>query len=130
MATSSIQKYPLGDWQLQSGHILPNAHLAYKTYGSPSSPCIVYPTWYSGTIVEGNEWLIDLPSHPRKALDPEKYFIVIVALFGNGESTSPSNSELGVDLPKATMYDNVRAQHKLITEGLDVQRVRLVVGCE
>jgi iron(III) transport system substrate-binding protein len=34
-----------------------------------------------------NEWLIG----SGKALDPEKYFIVVVCAFGNGQSSSPSN---------------------------------------
>lgn len=40
--------FELGDWELQDGGVLPNAHLAYKTYGDPNSPAILYPTWFSG----------------------------------------------------------------------------------
>lgn len=43
------QTYKLGDWQLQSGAILPDAHIAYKTFGEAQNPAIVYPTWYSGS---------------------------------------------------------------------------------
>jgi homoserine O-acetyltransferase len=68
-----IKYYQLGDFELQSGEILPSAYIAYLTYGSPANPCILYPTWYSGTIVAGNEWLISTPEHPRRALDPERY---------------------------------------------------------
>ncbi|KAK3835709.1 MAG: Alpha/Beta hydrolase protein [Linnemannia gamsii] len=120
---SEIKHYQLGDFELQSGEILPAAYIAYKTYGSPTNPCILYPTWYSGTIVEGNEWLISTPKHPRRGLDPERYFIVVPAIFGNGESTSPSNTtgpKGGVNMPKTTVYDNVRAQHQLLTEGLGI----------
>jgi homoserine acetyltransferase len=42
------QTYKLGDWKLQSGQSLPNAHIAYKTFGDPKSPAIIYPSWYSG----------------------------------------------------------------------------------
>lgn len=38
----------LGDWELQSGEKIVDAHLAYKTFGDPKSPAIVYPTWFSG----------------------------------------------------------------------------------
>lgn len=69
----TIKYYQLGDFELQSGEILPAAYIAYKTYGNPTNPCIVYPTWYSGTIVDGNEWLISTPEHPRRALDPERF---------------------------------------------------------
>lgn len=40
--------FKLGDWELQSGEKLHDAHLAYKTFGDPNSPAIVYPTWFSG----------------------------------------------------------------------------------
>lgn len=40
--------FRLGDWKLQSGEQIDNAHIAYKTFGDPSSPAIVYPTWFSG----------------------------------------------------------------------------------
>ncbi|KAF9580396.1 hypothetical protein BGW38_002980 [Lunasporangiospora selenospora] len=131
MTISPVQYYQLGDFELQSGEILPAAFIAYKTYGSPKNPCIVYPTWYSGTIVEGNEWLISTPEHSRQALNPEKYFIVVPAIFGNGESTSPSNTtgpKGGVNMPKTTTYDNVKAQHQLLTEGLKITGPVAVVG--
>ncbi|KAK3061375.1 hypothetical protein LTR53_019803, partial [Teratosphaeriaceae sp. CCFEE 6253] len=88
VATSSnYETYALGDFKLKSGGTIPNAHIAYKTFGDPSSKAIIYPTWYSGDIAS-NEWLVG----EDKCLNPKKYFIVIVALFGNGESSSPSNS--------------------------------------
>ncbi|KAF9397286.1 hypothetical protein BGX21_009025 [Mortierella sp. AD011] len=127
----AIKFYQLGDFELQSGEILPSAYIAYRTYGSPTNPCIVYPTWYSGTIVEGNEWLISAPKHPRRALDPERYFIVVPAIFGNGESTSPSNTsgpKGGVNMPKTTFYDNVMAQHELVTKGLGITGQIAVLG--
>ncbi|KAF9125018.1 hypothetical protein BGX30_000640 [Mortierella sp. GBA39] len=127
----TIKYYQLGDFELQSGEILPAAYIAYLTYGSPSNPCVLYPTWYSGTIVAGNEWLISTPEHPRRALDPERYFIVVPALFGNGESTSPSNTtgpKGGVNMPKTTFYDNVKAQHQLLTQGLEITDQIAVLG--
>ncbi len=47
-ASDGVQTYKLGDWKLQSGLSLPNAHIAYKTFGDPKSPAIIYPSWYSG----------------------------------------------------------------------------------
>jgi len=129
---SNTTKYhQLGDFELQSGEVLPSAYIAYCTYGSPTNPCILYPTWFSGTIVEGNEWFISTPEHRRLALDPEHYFIVVPAIFGNGESTSPSNTsgpKGGVNMPKTTIYDNVRAQHDLLTKGLGITDQIAVVG--
>lgn len=44
----TVQKYNLGDFELQSGEILPQAEIAYKIYGSDDLPVILYPTWFSG----------------------------------------------------------------------------------
>ena len=48
MSDPKHETYKLGDWHLQCGASIPDAHIAYKTYGDPKSPAIVYPTWYSG----------------------------------------------------------------------------------
>ena len=74
-------------------------------------------------MISDNEWLIG----EDKALNPAKYFIVITALFGNGQSISPSNSDIKV-FPKVTFYDNVKAQHELLTKGLGVKHLRCVTG--
>lgn len=116
------QKYDLGDFQLQGGDTLPGAWIAYKTFGDSKSPAIHYPSWYSGSIAD-NEWLIG----EDKTLNPKKYFIIITALFGNGQSISPSNSKI-VPFPKITFYDNVRAQHELLTKKLGIPHLRAVTG--
>jgi pimeloyl-ACP methyl ester carboxylesterase len=63
----------------------------------------------------------------ERTLNPKKYFIIITALFGNGQSTSPSNSNIK-RFPKVTVFDNVRAQHTLVTEHLGIGHARAVVG--
>ena len=82
--------YELGAFTLTSGITLRKAKLAYKTWGTlnaDKSNAIVYPTWYSGRQWE-NDWLIG----PGMGLDPNKYFIIVVNMFGNGLSSSPSNT--------------------------------------
>ena len=124
-----MEIYELGALALQSGATLPDARLAYKTYGSlnaDKSNAIVYPTWFTGFHTD-NEWLVG----PGHALDPSKYFVVVVCAFGNGESSSPSNTAPPLDgprFPHVTVYDNVTAQHRLITQHFGVTRVKLVVG--
>ncbi|KAJ3153742.1 hypothetical protein HDU86_005075 [Geranomyces michiganensis] len=126
VSQSDYQVFPLGDFQLKSGQVIPDAKIAYKTYGNPSNPCIIYPTWYSGTHKE-NEWLIGTD----KTLNPDTYFIVIPNLFGNGLSSSPSNQPEPYDgprFPNVTIWDNVRAQYRLVTEGLGVKKAYAVLG--
>lgn len=68
---------------------------------------------------------------PGRALDPSKYFIIVVCLFGNGQSSSPSNTPPpfnGPRFPKCTLYDNVTCQHRLVTELFGIKSIELVVG--
>lgn len=48
MSAPDYETFQLGDWELQRGESIPGAYIAYKTFGDPKSPAIVYPTWYSG----------------------------------------------------------------------------------
>ncbi|ASK62348.1 hypothetical protein CFK37_09360 [Virgibacillus phasianinus] len=121
--------FELGSVTLQSGVTLPNAILAYKTYGTlnqDKSNVVVYPTAFGDTH-ENNEWLIG----NGMALDPGKYFIIVPNLLGNGLSSSPSNTPPPFDrvnFPKVTIYDNVNLQHRLLTEKFGIQKIALVVG--
>ncbi|MFA5122942.1 alpha/beta fold hydrolase [Zavarzinia sp.] len=121
--------YDLGDFKLQRGATIRDAKLAYKTFGTLNAAkdnVIVYPTWYSGQHYD-NEWLIG----EGMALDPAKYFIIIPNMFGNGLSSSPSNTPEPYNMgrfPDVTAYDNVKAQHKLVTELFGISHIRLVVG--
>jgi homoserine O-acetyltransferase len=121
--------FELGDVVLQCQQTLRNAKLAYKTYGTLNAEknnVIVYPTWYSGQHHE-NEWLIG----EGMALDPKKYFIIIPNLLGNGLSSSPSNTPPPFDqarFPNVTFYDNVKLQHRLVTEKFGIKTIKLVTG--
>ncbi|KAJ5161953.1 hypothetical protein N7492_007345 [Penicillium capsulatum] len=121
--SQDFEIFKLGDWELQSGEKLRDAHLAYKTFGDPQSPAIVYPTWFSGAISD-NEWLIG----QDKTLNPNEYFIIIPALFGNGQSSSPSNQPIARPFPRCSFYDNVRAQYELVTKKFGITHLRAVVG--
>lgn len=43
-----VETYKLGDWKLQSGQTIPGAWIAYKTFGDPKLPLVIYPSWFSG----------------------------------------------------------------------------------
>ena len=121
--------FELGAVTLQSGDTLPDAKLAYKTYGSLNARgdnVIVMPTFYTGAHVHNEGYLRAVP-----ALDPSRYFIVSINMFGNGLSSSPSNTAPPFDgprFPAVTLYDNVACQHRLLTEALGVTRIALVLG--
>lgn len=127
--TLDYEIYDLGDFQLQRGATIRDCKLAYKTFGNLNDAkdnVIVYPTWYSGQHYD-NEWLID----SGMALDPDKYFIIIPNMFGNGLSSSPSNTPEPYNadrFPDVTAYDNVKAQHRLLSEKFGIKRVKMVTG--
>ena len=123
------QRFELGNVTLQSGVTLPDAMLAYRTWGSLNARgdnVIVMPTFYTGTHVRNEGYVRAVP-----ALDPERYFIVSINMFGNGLSSSPSNTPPPFDGPRfpvVTLHDNVACQHRLLTEVLGVKRIALVMG--
>lgn len=78
----------------------------------------------SGLVISDNLWLVG----DDKELSPKKYFIIVPALFGNGQSTSPSNSPTIKEFPRVTFYDNVRAQHELVTKHFNITHLRAVLG--
>ena len=121
--------FDLGDIKLLSGNILKSAKLAYKTYGTlnkNSDNVIVLPTFYTGTH-KRNEGFIGT----SRAINPKKYFIISINMFGNGLSSSPSNSaapQNGPSFPNITLWDNVNCQHKLLTQKFNIKRIALVTG--
>jgi len=64
---------------------------------------------------------------PGQALDASKYFIVLPDAIGHGKSSKPSDS-LRTNFPAYNYEGMVSAQHKLVTEGLGLRRVRLLLG--
>src|SRR5262249_26078519 len=123
------QMFKAGDVVLQSGLTYRGAQLAYKTYGALNtgkSNVIVYPTSYGAQHID-TEWLIG----PDKILDPSKYFIIIPNQFGNGLSSSPSNTPAPYDrgrYPNFTLTDQVRIQQRLLREVFGISKVALVYG--
>jgi homoserine acetyltransferase len=120
--------FELGDLVLQSGITLRQAKLAYKSYGRLAplrDNVVVMPTFMGGQHTD-TEPMMDRGC----ALDPARYFIIVPNMFGNGLSSSPSNTPQPLDraaFPVVSLYDNVTCQHRLFTH-LGIDRIKLVVG--
>jgi len=120
----------IGTLDLEEGGSIDNCRLAFATHGKLNAAkdnAILVPTWYSGTskIIE------QVYIGPGRALDPDKYFIVVVNQIGNGLSTSPHNTGGALSManfPKLRIGDDVRAQHRLLTEKFGIRSLALVVG--
>ncbi|KJC40391.1 hypothetical protein UP09_23150 [Bradyrhizobium sp. LTSP885] len=117
--------FDAGDVTLQGGAVFPRLKLAYKTYGTLNAAkdnVILYPTSFSAQHYD-TEWLVQ----PGGALDPGKYFIIIPNLFGNGLSSSPSNSG-GAPFPAFSYHDAVAVQRRLLVERFGISSIALVYG--
>ena len=120
----------IGNLELEEGGNIPDCQLAVATHGTLNAAkdnAILVPTWYSGTSKIMEQVYIG----NGRALDPAKYFIIVVNQIGNGLSTSPHNSsgaQAGPKFPKVRIGDDVRAQHRLVTERYGLKSLALVVG--
>lgn len=119
--------YDIGDLDLEEGGTLRDCKLAVATHGQLNAAkdnAILVPTWYSGTSKIIEQAYIG----KGRALDPDKYFIIVVNQIGSGLSTSPHNSADPANFPQVRIGDDVRAQHRLLTEYFGINRLALVVG--
>ncbi|GAA2888698.1 alpha/beta fold hydrolase [Pseudonocardia halophobica] len=122
--------YGLGEFELEEGGVIPDLQLAVATFGTldeDKGNSILLPTWFSGTHLTWEQAYIG----PGRALDPDKYFIVVVNQIGNGLSTSPHNTDGDIAMstfPKVRIGDDVRAQQQLLRQQFGIERLHAVVG--
>lgn len=117
-------QFALGDLPVLKGGAIPGATLHWRTHGTLSPArdnAVLYPTSYGATTAE-LEWLIGAEG----VLDPARWFVVQVDMFGNGVSTSPADTPGYPAL--VTAYDNVHAQRRLLQEVMGIERLRAVYG--
>lgn len=122
-------EFVIRDFRTEGGATLPVARVVYGAYGhlnADKSNAVLLPSHYMANF-HGYEWLIG----PGKALDPNELFLVTSELFGNGSSSSPSNTPEpfhGPRFPVMTIRDNVEAVHRLLTEDLGIRHLKAVIG--
>ncbi len=127
--TAERHEFVIANFRTEGGVTLPEARIDYGTYGKLNDAkdnAVLLPSHYM-TDFHGYEWLIGA----GKALDPSKLFLVATELFGNGNSSSPSNTPEpyhGPRFPVATIRDNVEAVHRLLTEELKITHLRAIIG--
>ncbi|WP_341913384.1 alpha/beta fold hydrolase [Ferrovibrio terrae] len=117
-------RFELGDLKTQSGETIKSAFISWKTHGTLNAArdnVVLYPTSYSAQHPD-LEWLIG----PDGVLDPQRWFIVIPDMFGNGLSSSPSNTP---DYPYlVTAHDNVAAQRRFLQMQFSIEKLHAVYG--
>lgn len=121
----------IGELQLERGGVIADCELAVATRGQLNEArdnTILITTWFGGTH---QSWL-DSYVGGEHALDPAKYFIVVVNQIGNGLSTSPHNTTdeniAMARFPEVTIGDDVVAQERLLREHFGIEQLYAVVG--
>ncbi len=116
------------DFKFHTGEVMPELKLAYTTIGEPTGQPVL--------VLHGTGGAAGSMLTPAFAgelfgagqpLDATKYFIILPDAVGHGKSTKPSDG-LKTKFPQYNYADMVDAQHRLLTEGLGIKRLRLVIG--
>ncbi|BBX64212.1 homoserine O-acetyltransferase [Mycobacterium saskatchewanense] len=124
MPTLNIPRVPVG-----LGGRSADVELVYETHGSlhdDGANCILLPTYYTGTHDSYRPWI-----GPGLPFDPDRWFVVVPNLIGNGLSRI-RDSETGrawdpVADPPVRVVDNVAVQRILLGH-LGIRKLALVAG--
>lgn len=112
----------LGNFTTVSEKEIRNCSIAYRTLGklnADKTNVVLLPTWFTGksdVICQGIAAMM---------MDTTGLYIIVVDALGNGVSSSPSNSS---SFPEITIRDMVNSQHALLTEHLNINHVKAIMG--
>ncbi len=127
--------FAVRDFRFGTGERLAELNLHYTTLGSPvkdatgrtaNAVLIMHGTGGSGRGFLSANFAGQLFG-PGQLLDATKYFIILPDGIGHGKSSKPSQG-MRTKFPQYTYDDMVKAQYRLVTEGLGVNHLRLVMG--
>jgi len=125
----AVHTYHADSFAFESGATLPNVSIVYGTYGHLNARrdnAVLAPSHYMADH-HGYDWLLG----PGQALDTARYFVITTEMFGNGHSSSPSNTPEpfhGPRFPATTIRDNVRIVHQLLLDSLGITHLAAIVG--
>ncbi len=128
--------YTIRDFKFASGEILPELRLHYRTLGKPEKDAqgkttnavlVMHGTTGSGAQFVPRPEFADELFGKDQALDATRFFIVLPDGIGHGKSSKPSDG-MHAKFPRYGYLDMVEAQYRFLTEGLDVNHARLVMG--
>jgi homoserine O-acetyltransferase len=132
--------FTIKDFKFTSGETLPEVRLHYRTIGKPrrdeegkvrNAVLILHGTGGSGANFLGQgapiSWFAGELFGPGQPLDGEKYYLILPDNIGHGKSSKPSDGR-HARFPRYGYRDMLAAQHRLLTDGLKVDQLRLVMG--
>jgi len=116
------------DFRFHTGEVMPTLRLHYRTLGNPAGEpvLVLHGTAGSGASMLTPAFAGELFG-PGQPLDAARHFIILPDALGAGQSAKPSDG-LRAKFPRYNYDDMVRAQHRLVTEGLGLKHLRLVIG--
>ncbi len=127
--------YIVKDFRFQNGETLPEIKIHYRTVGTPMRDARGRIT--NGVMVlhgssgDAGQVLAASFSEPLLSkggpLDASKYFLIFPDNLGNGRSTKPSDG-LRAKFPKYGYTDMIALQHRLVTQELGIDRLKLLIG--
>jgi homoserine O-acetyltransferase/O-succinyltransferase len=127
--------YVIPDFRFVSGETLPELRLHFSTLGKPRRDprgrVVNAVLLLHGTGGSGRGFLADkfagVLFGKGQPLDASRYYIIMPDAIGHGASSKPSDG-LHMRFPRFDYEDMVTAQHSLLTQGLQVDHLRLVIG--
>jgi homoserine O-acetyltransferase len=133
--TSHEGDFVISAFQFADGERIPKLNLHYMTFGQPKRDGEGHVTnavlIMHGTGGSGKQFLVpqlrDVLFQAGQLLDTSKYYIILPDDIGHGNSSKPSDG-LRARFPHYGYRDMVTAEYRLVTEGLQVDHLRLVMG--
>ncbi len=128
-------EYTIHNFHFRSGEVLPTLRIHYRTLGKPRTDAqgvvrnavlILHGTTGSGAQFIRTEFAGELFGKGQ-LLDAQRYYLILPDGIGHGQSSKPSD-KLRARFPQYGYHDMIEAQYRLLTEGLKVNRLRLVMG--
>jgi homoserine O-acetyltransferase len=125
----------LRDFRFASGETLPELRFRYRTLGAPrrgedgkvdNAVLILHGTTGSGANFFRPEFAGELFGRGQP-LDATRFYLILPDGIGHAGSSKPSDG-LRARFPRYGYKDMIAAQHRLVTEGLGVDHLRLVMG--
>lgn len=134
--TPTEADFVIKDFKFESGESLPQLRLHYWTFGAPhrdaaghvdNAVLILHGTGGSGASLAKAPMFAGELFGPGQLLDASRYYLILPDDIGHGKSSKPSDG-LRARFPRYDYADMVEAEHRLVTEGLHVDHLRLVMG--
>ena len=125
----------LKNFRFRSGEVLPELRMHYTTLGTAhrdaagqidNAVMVLHGTGGTGQQFLRPQFADELYG-PGQPLDIGRYWIILPDNIGHGKSSKPSDG-MRMKFPKYDYDDMVEAQHRMLTEGLGVQHMRLIMG--